>query len=196
LKSNPETWSGVSEAPAYVTESARNMSTSGRDTRVPSASRGLREQNEASGAGLRALPNPLPDWCVNRKPDVGLLLEWWERGRDGAPPIHEWTALQMKQCTNVMNATEKGVLNRWKNTFSKDYILVHRMISEKMSASTPITDRVAAAAAVQLEVTSRVAQLRKGNIAAIDACKQERFFERAQRMARDESFGSTPVDAS
>ncbi len=56
-------------------------------------------------------------------------------------------------------------------------------MSEKMSASTPITDRVAAAAAVQLEVTSRVAQLRKGNIAAIDACKQERFFERAQRMA-------------
>ena len=171
------------------------MSTSGRDTRVPSASPGVREQNEASGAGLRALPNPLPDWCVSRKPDVGLLLEWWERGRDGAPPIHEWTARQMKQCTNVMSVTEKGVLNRWKNTFSKDYILVHTMISEKMSASTPITDRVAAAAAVQQEVTSRVAQLRKEKIAATNPSKPERFFERAQRMAR-ESLGSTSVDAS
>ena len=108
-------------------------------TRAPTASRsphGMHRDPEHPGEGNSAaaweLPNPLPEWCSGRKADVGRLLEWWECGRDGTPPIREWTSQQLQHCVRKMSANEKQRFNKWKLQFSQDYIMVHTKISEKL----------------------------------------------------------------
>ena len=141
---------------------------------------------EGNSAAAWELPNPLPEWCSGRKADVGRLLEWWECGRDGTPPIREWTSQQIQHSVRSMSKGEKQRFSRWKLQFSQDYIMVHTKISEKLKDPALQNDRVAAIEAVQLEVTSKVAELRKAMREAVQAGGSEQFFPCAQRLARSQ----------
>ena len=74
--------------------------------------------------------------------------------------------------------------------FSQDYSMVLTKISEKLSQPTQPNDRVAAIAAVRVEATGRVNELRiamrTAERAAPKATREE-FFPRAQRLAREQS---------
>ena len=89
------TWLGVTGAPAYISQPAENELPSGQSTCAPTASRspqhGMHRDpehlREGNSAAAWELPKPLPEWCSNRKADVGRPLEWWECGRDGSRPF-------------------------------------------------------------------------------------------------------------
>ncbi len=87
-----------------------------------------------------------------------------------------------------MSKGEKQRLSKWKLQFSQDYIMVHTKISEKLKDPALRTDRVAAIEAVQLEVTSKVAELRKLEEMrdAVQTGGSEQFLPRAQRLARSQ----------
>ena len=195
------TWIGVTGAPAYINQPAEEELPSEHSTRAPTASRfahGMHKQvketltcyrdvehlGEENSAAAWVLPNPLPEWCSGRKADVGRLLEWWECGRDGTPPIREWTSQQLQHCVRSMTANEKKRFSKWKLQFSQDYIMVHTKICDKRSAES--IDRAVAIDAVQLEVTSKVAELRKAMRDPGQTGGSEQFFPRAQRLAREQ----------
>ena len=113
------TWIGVTGAPAYINQPAEDELPSEHSTRAPTASRSphsMHRDPEHPGEGKSAaaweLPKPLPEWCSGRKADVGRLLEWWECGRDGTPPIREWTSQQLQHCVRKMSANEKQRFNK------------------------------------------------------------------------------------
>jgi hypothetical protein len=85
-----------------------------------------------------------------------------------------------------MSKGDKQRFSKWKLQSSQDYIMVHTKISEKQSAgeSNGLSNRAAAIDAVQLEVTSKVAELRKAMRDAGQTGGSEQFFPRAQRLAR------------
>ena len=153
-------------------------------------------RGEGNSAAAWELPNPLPEWCSGRKADVGRLLEWWECGRDGTPPIREWTSQQLQHCVRKMSANEKQRFNKWKLQFSQDYITVHTKISEKLKDRAPPNDRVAAIDAVQVEATGKVSQLwtamRNAEPAESTGTREE-FFPRAQRLPVAREQGGTPI---
>jgi len=195
------TWLGVTGAPAYINQLAENEVSSEQSTRAPTASRsphgmhrGAEHLGEENSAAAWELPKPLPEWCSGRKADVGRLLEWWECGRDGTPPIREWTSQQLQHCVRKMSANEKQRFNKWKLQFSQDDIMVHTKISEKLKDRAPPNDRVAAIDAVQVEATGKVSQLRtamRNAEPAESTGTREEFFPRAQRLAREQ--GGTPI---
>ena len=82
-----------------------------------------------------------------------------------------------------MSREQRQKFSKWKNQFSQDYIMVATKISEKHSAGE--SNRAAAIDAVQLEVTSKVAELRKAMRGAAQTDKTEPFFPLAQRLARE-----------
>ena len=190
------TWVGVTGAPAYIHQPAEDELASEQSTRAPTASRSphgmhrdLEHLGEGNSAAAWELPNPLPEWCSDRKADVGRLLEWWECGRDGTPPICEWTSEQLQYCVRKMSKGDKQRFSKWKLQSSQDYIMVHTKISEKQSTgeSNGLSNRAAAIDAVQLEVTSKVAELRKAMRGAAQTDRTEQFFPLAQRLAREKA---------
>ena len=82
-----------------------------------------------------------------------------------------------------MSKDQRVKFNKWKNQFSQDYIMVATKISEKQSAGE--SNHAAAIDAVQLEVTSKVAELRKAMRGAAQTDRTEQFFPLAQRLARE-----------
>ena len=144
-----------------------------------------RAPQPGSSAAVCALPNPspLPDWFEGKQAVVRLLLQWWECGRDTTPPVHEWTSQLQKGWQVEMSKDQRRKFNKWKNQFSQDYIMVATKISEKQSAGE--SNRAAAIDAVQLEVTSKVAELRKAMRGAAQTDRTEQFFPLAQRLARE-----------
>jgi hypothetical protein len=82
-----------------------------------------------------------------------------------------------------MSKGDKQRFSKWKLQSSQDYIMVHTKISEKQSAGEG--NRAAAIDAVQLEVTSKVAELRKAMRGAAQTDRTEQFFPLAQRLARE-----------
>lgn len=195
------TWVGVTGAPAYIHQPAEDELASEQSTRAPTASRSphgmhrdLEHLGEGNSAAAWELPNPLPEWCSDRKADVGRLLEWWECGRDGTPPICEWTSEQLQYCVRKMSKGDKQRFSKWKLQSSQDYIMVHTKISEKLKDRAPPNDRVAAIDAVQVEATGKVSQLRtamRNAEPAESTGTREEFFPRAQRLAREQ--GGTPI---
>ena len=195
------TWVGVTGAPAYIHQPAEDELASEQSSRAPTASRSphgmhrdLEHLGEGNSAAAWELPNPLPEWCSDRKADVGRLLEWWECGRDGTPPICEWTSEQLQYCVRKMSKGDKQRFSKWKLQSSQDYIMVHTKISEKLKDRAPPNDRVAAIDAVQVEATGKVSQLwtamRNAEPAESTGTREE-FFPRAQRLAREQ--GGTPI---